>query len=685
MANKIKFSELPIAEKLESNDIFPIVKGRVNYSSKGEHIVDYVNLKNDFFVQINKILTGENANKTVLNLTEELSHPDKLDKTVYHRPYSVNLPSQRGWIDTISNVQLSGVNLISNIDYVFYPDRQIFYFLDKETQGDITYTGYSLFNSIVFDLSASKKISKESFTNTLIYTDSVLNVSLSSPTEQNPRVDFYFNANDDTLFLKTTFDGLGANLQFDIDGIGEVFLTFTTPFTASHLTIPKILWNTISAVYSNGTILNPNTYNKLNNSLVFNNSITNSVYLTVEGVTLKDNPSSNDDPVIIKYNIPNFTGNILNLPQNFVDVTSASILGVKNYDDQPREPVRNCFAMLHKKTRPENDLVYLGDNYPSSGNPATISIKTSSMQVTCLYSLPNFYGNLITIPDYFTDVLTLSINGDLAPVVFENDTQTLVFTKNNKGILKYTAVHHAYEGLSSGGETVEILDEIKGLFATTCGTGHYFSTVSTLSPYRNFTPLYEEYYGKDWVAIADDLYTAIYYDFTDGAKKRPKMGFTDTNIKPLTLKLPLACLWPNLRINDSSLFQLSFSPDSTTPFDSSTYFNLDDTKRQSESSLSRGKIINISNNTSIPVRGARGLNINGSNPVYYSGRTIPFIMISSYKWFVVKCKNTNGNSKLDVNQKYLMCVNNVNLDQTILCRISNNDYNVSVDLFPFYS
>ena len=67
----IKFSQLPQTSDFKSDDSFPIVRDSDNFTSKGDHIVDFVNKQNDFLLPIKKILTSENATKTILNFSEE--------------------------------------------------------------------------------------------------------------------------------------------------------------------------------------------------------------------------------------------------------------------------------------------------------------------------------------------------------------------------------------------------------------------------------------------------------------------------------------------------------------------------------------------------------------------------------------------------------------------------------------
>jgi hypothetical protein len=669
-----KFTQLPKTNNLESDDIFPIVRDFDNYTSKGEHIVDFVNKQNDFLLPIKKILTGENTTKTVLNFSEDLN-----GTVAFHRPYSINLPDEKGWLNEINSVSLNNTSLIQNVDYVFYEDRQIFYFLNNQTTGNAIYTGYCTYNSFPFQLSATKSISNASLTNTTIDINLVTSVTLSSFQEGQQICDFYYDNTINTVFIKNKVDiNGGAKVNAKSNVLGKIVLTFNGVYTQrDYFSIPKVFWSSITAVYRNGTLLSPSNYGVSNNILTFSSPIINASFIKIEGIT------SGGDPANITYSLSEFIGNNIPLPSRLTDLISVELLTVDISPGDSRSSYF-CFFVLKNNQSPDNDIIYLGGNNPKYES-GTLFIETSSINQKCLFTIDNiFYGNIITIPNYFEDITTLKIQGNEKPVVFDNTTQTLLFTKEVNGNLKYTGTHNAYEGLSNGGEAVEILDEVRGLFATTCGTGQYIHTLATLPPIQNWTSFFVQYYGFDWVAVSRDTGVAIYEDYTPGASKKAKIGYTDIDIKPLTVKLPLASLWSQSRIDDTCLFQVAFSPDVKAPFNSATYNDLDDSLRQAESSMSRGSILTLSNDTLTPVRGVKGIDITGPTPVYYSGSIEPYMILSVYKWFLVKCTNTNGNPKLIQGEKYLLCVNNVQYgDRSILCKITNNNFQIAADLFPF--
>lgn len=670
----IKFSQLPQSSDFKSDDTFPIVRNSDNYTSKGEHIVDYVNKQNDFFVPIKKILTSENATKTVLNFSEDLN-----GTVAFHRPYSLNLPDEKGWLNNINSVSLDNTSLTQNVDYVFYEDRQMFYFLNKQTTGNAIYTGYCNYNSFPFQLSATKPISNLPLTNTTIDINLVTSVTLSSVQEGQKNCDFYYDNTLGTVFIKNKVDiNGGAKVYAKSNLQGKILLNFNGVYAQrDYFSIPKVFWNSITAVYKNGTLLSPSNYSFNNNILTLTSPITNASFLKIEGVT------SGGDPANITYTLSEFIGLSVQLPSSLLELISVELLTVDISPGDSRSSYF-CFFVLKNNQSPDNDIIYLGGNNPLNES-GTLFIQTSAINQKCLFTIQNiFYGNIITIPNYFEDITTLKIGGNEKPVVFDNTTQTLIFTKEVNGNLKYTGTHQAYEGLSNGGETIEILDEVRGLFATTCGTGQYIHTLATLPPVQNWTSFFVQNYGFDWVAVSRDTGVSIYEDYTPGASKKTKIGYTDIDIKPLTVKLPLASLWSQSRIDDTCLFQVAFSPDVKAPFNSATYNDLDDSLRQAESSMSRGSILTLSNDTITPIRGVKGINITGPTPIYYSGSIEPYMILCTYKWFLVKCTNINGNSKLIQGQKYLLCVNNVQYgDRSILCKITNNNFQVAADLFPF--
>jgi hypothetical protein len=670
----IKFSQLPQTSDFKSDDSFPIVRDSDNFTSKGDHIVDFVNKQNDFLLPIKKILTSENATKTILNFSEDIN-----GTVAFHRPYSINLPDERGWINNINSVSLDDTSLIQDVDYVFYEDRQIFYFLNNQTSGDVTYTGYCTYNSFPFQLSATNQISNASLTNTTIDINLVTSVTLSSLQEGLKECDFYYDNTLATVFIKNKVDiNGGAKVHAKSNVSGKVVLNFNGPYIQrDYFSIPKIFWSSITAVYRNGTLISPSNYSFNNNIITFSSPITNASFLKIEGIT------SGGDPANITYSFSEFIGNNLQLPSRLTDLISVELLSVDISPGDSRSSYF-CFFVLKNNQSPDNDIIYIGGNNPKTES-GTLFIQTSSINQKCLFKIQNtFYGNIITIPNYFEDITNLKLENNEKPVVFDNTTQTLLFTKEVIGNLKYTGTHQAYEGLSNGGETIEILDEVRGLFATTCGTGQYIHTLATLPPIQNWTSFFVQNYGFDWVAVSRDNGVAIYEDYTAGASKKTKIGYTDIGIKPLTVKLPLASLWSQSRIDDTCLFQVAFSPDAKSPFNSATYNDLDDSLRQAESSMSRGSLLTLSNDTITPIRGVNGINITGPTPIYYSGSIEPYMILSTYKWFLVKCMNTNGNSKLIQGEKYLLCVNNVQYgDRSILCKITNNNFQIAADLFPF--
>lgn len=556
-----------------------------------------------------KILTGETAETTTLTLSEPLA-----GEAIFHRPLANNLPDHRGWISGVSSVSLQGNTgteaLVAEEDFVFYSDRQCFYFLNPDTSGEIEILGTASRNFVNFSVTIQKSVTAASSTSTLIDTASPLfeitSVSIKSKDMGTESPDgFYFDHATSALFLETKFTCSSAVVVFK-NALGVEFEeTFAGFIDSATISVPK----SISAA-------------------------------SVVKVTL-----------------------------------SGTEIGV--------DGVFTPFAVL-EKTASGPDILHLGWNYPTGYDNGDFTISASKGTTeTFVFTFEYWPGNAFELPRFLDNVHTLKIGTNDTLVVFDSTEQKLDFCQAKTGTLHYTATHKAYEGLAKGGETLQVVAEIPGVFATTAGTGHHISTLRTLNPSQDWYNWWYAEEGIYFVQIVDDKNVVIYQDDSNGAFAKSRPGYTAEELKPLTLKLPFAALWSLSPRDDTSLFQQAFTPNfATATFSSATYPELDDTQRYAADSMGAGKTITLSTNKTAPVRGVQGVNFTGPKPTYYAGGTIPYFVLATYKWFVVKCVNPNANPLLTANKNYLLCVNNTNFDnRAIMVNITNEGYNVAADLY----
>jgi hypothetical protein len=559
-----------------------------------------------------KILTGNTAETTTLTLSEPLA-----GEAIFHRPSSSNFPDRRGWLSSVSEVSLKKVvqgslitePLVAGEDFVFYPDRQCFYFLNPDTAGNITIKGSASRNFINFGVTIQKTVSATSSTSTLIDTASPLfeitSVSINSQDMGAESPDgFYFDRATATLFLETKFTSTSAKVVFK-NALGVEFEeTFAGLTDVSTISVPKSL------------------------------SAASVIKVTLEG-------------------------------------TEIGVGGIFT-----------PFAVL-EKTQSGDDILHLGWNYPTGYSNGLFTVSAAKGSDSYQFTFEYWPGNAFELPRFLDNVHTLKIGGADTLVVFDSTEQRLVFCQTKTGTLHYTADHKAYEGLANGGETLQIVAEIPGVFATTAGTGHHISTLRTLDPSQDWYAWWYAEEGIFFVQIVDDQNVVIYQDDSNGAFAKSRPGYTAEELKPLTLKLPFAALWSLSPRDDTSLFQEAFTPNfATATFSSATYPELDDTQRYAAESMGAGKTITLSTNKTAPVRGVQGVNFVGPKTTYYAGGTVPYFVLATYKWFVVKCVNTNSNPLLTANKNYLLCVNNTNFDnRAIMVNITNEGYNIAADLY----
>jgi hypothetical protein len=557
-----------------------------------------------------KILTASSAPTSTLSMSESISDP-----AMFHRPSTATFPDKRGWISAVSSVTLDGTALVADEDFVFYADRQCFYFLDPNTTGDIEITGTATRNFVNFGVTISKSVEGVSSTSTLLNTSSPefqidsVSITSSDAGTETPQ-GFYFDRATATIFFETQFNSSTVSAVFKTATGGEITQSFAGLNNSATVAVPKSL-NAISVSK-----------------------------VTLTGTTIGD----------IEFG---FNG------------------------------VFTPFAAL-EKTETGDDILHLGYNYPTGNDNGVFTINASVGDFeSYVFKFSYWPGNAFELPRFLDNVQKLQTGPNYRLVVFDATLQKLIFCKNQSGQLTYTATHKAYEGLANGGETLEIVAEIPGVYATTCGTGHYISTLRTLTPSQDWYSWWVAEYNRELVQIVDDKNVVIYQDESLGAFVKSRPGYTAEELKPLTLKLPFALLWSLAPRDDTSLFQEAFTPNfSSTTFNSATFPELDDTQRYAADSMAAGKSVTLSTNKSIPVRGVQGVNFTGPKPTYYAGSTVPYLVIATYKWFIVKCTNNNGNSLLTSGQKYLLCVNNVNLDnQSIMVNVTNEGYNVAADLY----
>lgn len=623
------------------------------------------------------VLTGEQAQETTLTISEELS-----SNTPFHRPEIGNLPSRKGWISGVSNVTVTNdvdgspvtTPLIAGQDFEFFADRQCFYFTNPETTGDFEITGAASRNSIQFGVSISgTQSAPASFTTTHIDTASptfeVTAISVESEDAGSETIEgFYFDKATSSVFFHTPLTASSISATFQTNLGDTIDLSLSGIADAATVAVPKDLWPSIEEVTVAGVAADPATYSLEGNTLTFSPAITTSSLIVVSA------PSAH-------YTAFSFTGSTLTLPSSLEAVLETTAynpeVGGVSWGSE-----FNLFAVL-EKTDIDTDTLHLGWNYPTGVSDGFFTIDAADGDTTYQFQFYWWPGNAFELPTFFDNVHTLALDEAAQIVVFEPATQKLLFTASQYGILSYSATHKSYEGLARGGEALEIVEEIPGIYATTCGTGHYVSTLRTLTPAQDWYHWWVENEGRELVQIVDDQNIVIYQDESEGAFQKARPGYTALDLKPLTLKLPLAALWGLARRDDTSFFQEAFSPDfAPMAFSSATYPALDDSQRYAADSMAAGKTVTLSTNQTAPVRGVQGVTITGPSPTYFAGSTIPYIALSTYKWFVVKCLDPGNNSALTSGQEYLLCANNVQLDsKSIMVNITNKGYNIAADLY----
>jgi hypothetical protein len=688
----VKISELPLKNNLQPTDVFPVVDSEFyNYKTSAKQILDLAKKNSRVEAEIKKILTSEYAQVTNLNLKESI------DEKSFLRLSTFNFPSGKGWVKNVSNVRLGGIHILPNDSFSFCPDRQIFYFLSKKT-GRLIYSGFATTGQLSFLIEADKLIFGRNNASLSIEITEVLSVAFLETlyTDEEPsmllpeiaNVPFFFNRETQTLLMKTFFSAASAEvgIRTNLSGICNLKYRQGINETINNglsLDVPVNLYEGIDQIFVNDEILDASLYTFSGNSINFSQPIENLSLVKVISTVV--------DEIFVEY-ITNFQGSQLSLPTEVLSVDEVVLKDLETYglwSDQNQAEWKIYAASLDKTVTP--NYIHLGGNFPESvsGDSVARDIRiTARGKDGTIYSftIKNYWNNnLIDLPYVFDDIETVKVDGENIPPVIDSFGR-LIFTEKVSGLLEFNAKHVAYEGLSSGGETIKIIEEVPGLQATTCGTGEHVNTLINggRSDY-NGSAIWKEWYGPeyDWVTIINDNNLWIYQDEEKGAESRIKNGFTDSEIKPVTSKLPLAPIWPQARIDDSSFFNVGFYPYDRTPFSSSTFLSLDDTKRVGESQMYNGKVWQMSNNTISPVRGVQGLYINGAKPLYFSGDLYARILLATYKWFVVECVDNNFNEKLVNGKKYLLCVNNVHYERkSILCEITSSSFNVAADLFP---
>jgi hypothetical protein len=696
----IKISELPKKDNIEGTDIIPIVDSSLfNYKASVKGIFDYAKKNEDIQNQIKKILLGQNAIKSILNIKQNV------DDSAFLRPSNINYPKQRGWLESVTSASINDFAMLEERDFIFCKSRQIFYFLDKKT-GTIKYEGYS---AVVGGLECSITAEKDVFEKTSVsYPINLARVTRVDFAEKKDgsgapisgsgysNVPFHFFAPTATLLLKTKFEAEKVTAFIKTDKSGICKLVYSNGINENKnegfsLDVPDVLFPGVSQVFINDEILDASLYSYASSSIIFNPEIQNDSIVRIVG----DSVNGTFAEFYLK-----FKGTELVLPTQVVGVEDVKLnkvtkIGVWQGNVEEWSP---SVAILDKSVSPA--YIHLGYNYPWSlsndQNARDMTVYAIGQDGTKYsFLIKNFYEtNGLELPTSFEDIRKVNLITNTEGVskiesldTVVDDKYRIIFTKKITGQLNLVVQHAEYQGLSNGGEIIKIIKEVEGLQASTCGTGELVNTLinSSRSIY-NGSEIWKKWYGPqtDWTTIVNDKLNFIYEDYQPGSSERIKNGFTDDELKPLTPKLPLACLWAQAKISDESLINVAFYPYDKTPFNSSTYLSLDDTKKVAESQMYPGKVWQISTDTLNTVRGAKGIYVQGSKPLYFSGDlTAAKFMVSTYKWFVVECEDPGFNEKLEKGKKYLLCVNNINYEKkSISCEITSNGYNVAADLFP---
>ena len=675
-----------------------------------------------------KILTAENAISTPLQISEKIE-----SEGFFHRPEEKLFPERRGWLESVNNVKINNLDLTQE-DFIFLQDRQCFYFTEKN-KGKIKFSGSASRNFINFMVEAEKNILTDVyFASTSIDVKNnnfkIVSVYVNSSDqgiEIPPR--FYFDRASSTIFFETNFISyepyfnlkrtstpqfyigrngkvLGNYTDFAIKDNYEndIFLNSDYYYDGSAWLLLKNFPFSTVGTYFVETNLGTYSYTNIKQYLESGELVSTDYFaFEKEWKLLSEFEEFKSVKCLFRTNIgteieigfqPIIFNSRIEIPKSISEHDLVSCLKTEilyRLDKYLTIPG----SVLEKTPGDKNDILHLGWGYPTgkkAGDFTIIAELTNTVngpKDTFKFTFSGVSCNVIELPHTLDNISTFALKTERDSdfnskmIVFQDTEQKVYFPKKRSGNIVYTANHLNYEGLANGGEQLEILNEIPGIFATTAGTGHAISTLRTLEPSRDF---YEYWKTQkiNKVQIIDDNSVVIYQDDSDDALFNSRPGYTAAEIQPVTCKLPLAALYSLAPRNDRSFSNFAFTPDFvSSKFTSSTYPELDDTQRYAADSLANGKLITLSTNKEIPVRGVQGINFIGAKPTYYSGKIIPKITMATYKWFVVKCKNTNGNSKLKAGSKYLLCVNNVHYDtQAIMVNITNEGYNVAAELFP---
>jgi len=645
----------------------------------GNPIMGVVNnsrsLDDEARVSINKILTGERVSAITVEVNELVG--SSTVPLYSHKPVSSSFTGN-GWITGVSEVTLGGNPIVAGTDYVFYPDRQRFYFIGSKASGTaIELGGYGYSNGFKVTMVLGKLLDAIS-TGT---TTSPVPTAITSATVGSTSATFEFDSVNNMVFLKSPFVGSSLTASFKTNQAGVASIKWNSlgtippvgqPPTAGvdFVMIPAQFFTTFTSVTINGAVASPSSYVAFGGTVTFGTALPYASNVVVNGTC--------SDGSLISYTYNQFIGQVITLPTS---LTSCDFCEIANwvYYDGVVYPTYNPFFYL------SGNKLFLGDVFGAGGigdNTTTnVTINASSGLNTVQFTISGWSGNIIYLPPFFEDVTYVKIAGTQSLVLFERSNQKVWFASKKNGAIYYKASFKRYEGKSIGGEQLEIVREVQGVMATTAGTGEYLSTMTSDDPTRNYLSWNQTNLGNNDIQLIDEDMTWIYEDYSPNAPDACLMGFTTEGIKPLTPKLPLAPLWPAARRNDTALMQLAFSPSDGFPYNSATYLSLDDGQRVGDSSIAIGSTISMSSNTTTPVRGVNGVVVSGPIPAFYAGSVAPRVMMACYKWFIVKLK-TASNNAFQSGELALLCLHTINYEtRTIGVTADSTGYTVAADLY----
>jgi hypothetical protein len=631
-------------------------------------------LDDQAIVSINKILTGERVSAINVEVNELVG--SSTVPLYSHRPTSSSFTGN-GWITGVSEVTLDGTPIVAGTDYVFYPDRQMFYFIGSKASGTaIELGGYGYSNGFKVTMVLGKLLDALS-TGTAT---SAVPTSITGATIGSTNALFEFDSVNNMVFLKSPFVGSSLTASFKTNLAGTASIKWNSLGTippvgqiptagVDFVMIPAQLFTTVTSVTINGSVASPSLYGVFGGNITFNQAISLASNIVVNGTC--------SDGSLISYTYNQFIGQEVNFPTS---LTSCDFCEIENwvYYDGVVYPTYNPFFYL------SGNKLFLGDVFGAGGvgdNTTTnVVINGLSGLDTIQFRINGWSGNIIYLPPFFEDATYIKIAGTQSLVLFERSNQKIWFASKKNGAISYKALFKRYEGKSIGGEQLEIVREVQGVMATTAGTGEYLSTMTSADPTRNYLSWNQENLSNNDIQLIDEDMTWIYEDYSPNAPDACLMGFTSEGIKPLTPKLPLAPLWPASRRNDTALMQLAFSPSDGFPYNSATYLNLDDGQRVGDSSIAIGSTITMSTNTITPVRGVNGVVVSGPTPAFYAGSVPPRVMIACYKWFIVKLKAVTNN--FQSGELALLCLHTINYEtRTIGVTADSTGYTVAADLY----